>query len=190
MSADRRAAEFAATIEREAELLIPRAARAGRRPGDPRQPGALGAGRRRVPRDPSDHLHPMFPLSGGDPSGEGGDWIGRDATERERFEQSWLSIARRWGVELEDVHGLHHRTTEPTLIFTTEEIVGDQVLPPAWRCVGPLLSLHPLPALSNHRSSTRASEPPATAGPSCSAWSSPRWPGSLCASWSRPVAAA
>jgi MGT family glycosyltransferase len=48
-------------------------------------------------------------------------------------------------VELADLRGLYHNTSEPTLTFTTEEIVGDQQLPPAWRCVGPLLSPPPPP---------------------------------------------
>jgi MGT family glycosyltransferase len=63
--------------------------------------------------------------------------------DRQRFERSWLSIARRWGVQLDDVRGLYHRTSEPTLTFTTEQILGPQRLPAAWRCVGPLLSPPP-----------------------------------------------
>jgi MGT family glycosyltransferase len=55
------------------------------------------------------------------------------------------SIARRWGVQLADLGGLQHTTTEPTLVFTTEEILGDQILAPGWRCVGPLLGA-PAPA--------------------------------------------
>ena len=88
--------------------------------------------------------HPMFPMLAAAP-GDGAPGGRSDPAERERFERSWLSIARRWGVELADVRGLHHNTSEPTLIFTTEEIVGDQGLPAEWRCVGPLLSPPPPP---------------------------------------------
>jgi MGT family glycosyltransferase len=84
--------------------------------------------------------HPMFPIGSGRAAGGA-----QGAIERDRFEQSWLSIARRWGVELADVRGLYHDTTEPTLAFTTEEIVGARELPPTWRCVGPLLSAPPPP---------------------------------------------
>ena len=112
--------------------------------------------------------HPMFPMLAAAP-GDGAPGGRSDPAERERFERSWLSIARRWGVELADVRGLHHNTSEPTLIFTTEEIVGDQGLPAEWRCVGPLLSPRHRPILSMiHRSSTHASAPPRTGGPSCS----------------------
>jgi MGT family glycosyltransferase len=141
--AGRRAAEFAATIERESERLIPQLHAHGvdiliR---DSQTPWALVAGEYLgIPRIVS---QPMFPLPGADADDDVG--LITDPAEREQFERSWLSIARRWGVELADVRGLHHRTSEPTLIFTTEEIVGDQELPPAWRCVGPLLSEPPPP---------------------------------------------
>jgi len=92
-----------------------------------------------------------------------------DPAERARFAQSWLSIARRWGVELADVRGLGHNTAEPTLTFTTEEIVGDQELPPR-------VAMHRSAALPPAaagperagRSYTHASAPPRTGGPSCS----------------------
>jgi MGT family glycosyltransferase len=66
-----------------------------------------------------------------------------EAGARERFDASWLSIARRWGVEIQDLDGVFHRTTEPTLAFTTEEIVGDHELQPGWRCIGPLMTPPP-----------------------------------------------
>jgi MGT family glycosyltransferase len=141
--AGRRAAEFAATIEHESNRLIPELHAHGvdiliR---DSQTPWALVAGEYLgIPRIVS---HPMFPLPDADADGDV-DLI-TDPAEREQFERSWLSIARRWGTELADVRGLHHRTSEPTLIFTTEEILGDQDLPPAWRCVGPLLSEPPRP---------------------------------------------
>jgi MGT family glycosyltransferase len=139
--AEQRAAEFAATTEREAERLIPvlHAHDADLLIRDSQTPWALVAGTYLgLPRVVS---HPMFPLLVADGNGPPGS--DADPAERERFEASWLSIARRWGVELADVRGLHHRTSEPTLIFTTEEIVGDQELPAAWRCIGPLLSAVP-----------------------------------------------
>ena len=67
--------------------------------------------------------------------------------QRARFEEIWLSIARRWGVELTDVGGIVHMTSEPTLTFTTEEIVGDEELPSTWHCIGPLLPPPPAPQL-------------------------------------------
>jgi MGT family glycosyltransferase len=143
VSADRRAAEFAATTEREAERLIPRlhAHDVDLLIRDSQTPWALVAGTfLGLPRVVS---HPMFPLV--DADGDGLQGSDADPVARERFERTWLSIARRWGVELGDVRGLDHRTSEPTLIFTTEEIVGDQELPPAWRCIGPLLSAVPRP---------------------------------------------
>jgi zeaxanthin glucosyltransferase len=131
------AAELASLTEREAELLIPRlhghdldlVIR------DSQTPWALVAAQYLgIPRIVSHPMFPMFGSGAGDPIGEQ-----LEPEARERFERSWLSIARRWGIELADVRGLYHRTDEPTLAFTTEEILGDQELPPSWRCVGPLL---------------------------------------------------
>jgi MGT family glycosyltransferase len=95
--------------------------------------------------------HPMFPMIGAGaeaapmatPSAE---------ADHDRFEQSRLSIAGRWGVELADVSGLYHTTSEPTLVFTTEEVIGDHALPPGWRCIGPLLGVPP--------AARRADDPP------------------------------
>jgi MGT family glycosyltransferase len=140
--AERRAAAFAATTERESERLIAElhAHDVDILVRDSQTPWAFVAGEYLgIPRIVS---HPMFPLPGAEVDDVG---LIADPVEREQFERSWLSIARRWGVELADVRGLHHRTSEPTLIFTTEEIVGDLGLPPAWRCVGPLLSEPPPP---------------------------------------------
>jgi MGT family glycosyltransferase len=140
VAADRRATEFAVTTEREAERLIPQlhAHDVDVLIRDSQTPWALVAGQYLgIPRIVS---HPMFPISGGGVDVEASKL---DPAERERFELSWLSIARRWGVELADVRGLDHRTTEPTLVFTTEEIIGDRELPETWRCVGPLLSAAP-----------------------------------------------
>jgi MGT family glycosyltransferase len=146
VAAERRAAAFAATTAREAERLIPElhAHDVDIVIRDSQTPWALVAGEYLgIPHIVS---HPMFPLPGPDADDVG---LVADGAERERFEKSWRSIARRWGVELADVRGLHHRTSEPTLIFTTEEIVGDQQLPPGWCCIGPLLS----PTPPRHQSS-------------------------------------
>jgi MGT family glycosyltransferase len=150
------AAELASTTEWEAGRLIPQlhAHDVDLLIRDSQTPWALVAAQYLgIPRIVS---HPMFPMIGADAIEDANDASGapvdaRDAAEggrsdpaaRQRFEQSWLSIGRRWGVELSDVRGLYHNTSEPTLTFTTEEIVGDQELPPAWRCIGPLLSPPP-----------------------------------------------
>ena len=133
------AAALAATAEREAERLIPDlyARDVDIVIRDSQAPWALVAAQYLgIPRIVS---HPMFPIAGEDPI----DYGESDPAQRERFEQSWLSIARRWGVELDDVRGLYHRTSEPTLTYTTEEIIGEQELPPTWRCIGPLLAPPP-----------------------------------------------
>ncbi len=149
------AAAFASITEREAERLIPQlhAHDVDIVIRDSQTPWAFVAAEYLgIPRIVS---HPMFPMIGAnarDASGdapvdalEAADDGLSDPAERERFEQSWLSIAGRWGVELADVRGLHHSTSEPTLTYTTPEIVGEQQLPPAWRCIGPLLSPPPPP---------------------------------------------
>jgi MGT family glycosyltransferase len=137
----RLAAELASITEREAERLIPRlhASDVDLVIRDSQTPWALVAAQYLgIPRIVS---HPMFPMVDLAP----GDDAPLEPAEREQFERSWLSIARRWGVELTDVRGLLHQTAEPTLTFTTEEIVGDQGLGPNWRCIGPLLSPPPPP---------------------------------------------
>ncbi len=143
LSATALAAALASITEREAEQLIPQLL--GHDVDllirDAQTPWALVAGQYLgIPRIVS---HPMFPIVD-DPGAVGPAEDDRSAAAaRAQFERSWLSIARRWGVELADVHGLHHRTSEPTLTFTTEEILGPHELPPAWRCVGPLLGPPP-----------------------------------------------
>jgi MGT family glycosyltransferase len=134
------AADFASMTEQETERLIPQlhAHDVDLLIRDAQTPWAVVASQ--YLGIPCIVSHPMFPMIGADR----GD-VGDSGEERERFERSWLSIAGRWGVELADVRGLYHNTSEPTLTFTTEEIVGDQELPPAWRCVGPLLSPPPPP---------------------------------------------
>ena len=151
------AAEFASMTERVAERLIPQlhARDVDLLIRDSQTPWAVVAAQ--YLGIPGIVSHPMFPMVGADRTDDTGDASSgapdgaleavesrrSDPAERERFERRWLSIARRWGVELADVRGLYHNTSEPTLTFTTEEIVGDQELPPAWRCIGPLLSPPP-----------------------------------------------
>jgi MGT family glycosyltransferase len=99
--------------------------------------------------------HPMFPMftAGHGEVADGDSPPGppdaEEEAQRARFEAVWLSIARRWGVELADVGGIVHTTSEPTLTFTTEAIVGEVELPSTWRCIGPLLP--PPPALQSRR---------------------------------------
>lgn len=128
---------FASLVEHETERLVPalHAHDVDLVIRDSQTPWALVAAQYLgIPRLVS---HPMFPMAGATEARELG------PAQRERFERSWLSIARRWGVELSDVRGLAHATSEPTLLFTTEEIVGDRELPGVWRCIGPLLDAVP-----------------------------------------------
>jgi MGT family glycosyltransferase len=139
------AAAFASITEREAERLIPQlhAHDVDLLIRDSQTPWAVVAAQYLgIPRIVS---HPMFPMIGSNLALQAAEDGPSDPAGRERFEQSWLAIARRWGVELADVRGLYHNTSEPTLTFTTEEIVGDQELPRAWRCIGPLLPPPPPP---------------------------------------------
>lgn len=90
--------------------------------------------------------HPAFPLvAPGDRLA--GDEADSSAAEEERareeFTATWLSIAGRWGVELDDITGVFHDSSEPTITFTTEEIIGQRELRPDWHCVGPLMSPPP-----------------------------------------------
>ena len=140
-SDDRADAEplIAALFKHDVDLLI----------RDNQTPWALVAGQYLgIPRIVA---HPMFPMftagyrevaDGDSPPGPPD---AEHEAQRARFERIWLSIARRWGVELTDVGGIVHTTSEPTLTFTTEAIVGEVELPSAWRCIGPLLPPPPAP---------------------------------------------
>jgi MGT family glycosyltransferase len=143
------AAGLAAATEQCAEPLIAQlhALDADLLVRDSQTPWALVAGDYLgIPRIVS---HPMFPIvapapgSGGDraPAEPGSDH--QEEQARERFEASWLSIARRWGVEIEDLNGVFHSTAEITLTYTTEKIVGDHQLRQGWHCVGPLMAPPP-----------------------------------------------
>jgi len=90
--------------------------------------------------------HPAFPLvapRGGLQGDEDRSSAAEEERAREGFSASWLSIADRWGVELKDITGVFHDTSEPTITFTTEEIIGQRELRPGWHCVGPLMSPPP-----------------------------------------------
>ena len=62
-----------------------------------------------------------------------------------RFEDSWLSIAQRWGVELGDWGAVIHSAwaSETTFAYTTEEVLGDFQLPPSWQFIGPMMDPPP-----------------------------------------------
>jgi MGT family glycosyltransferase len=94
--------------------------------------------------------HPMYPIISPD------EIRSKDARERptihpveaeERFQASWLALARRWGVELEGWDSMIHsaQSSETVVAYTTEEMMGDWVLPPSWHCIGPLLDDPPPP---------------------------------------------
>jgi MGT family glycosyltransferase len=98
--------------------------------------------------------YPMFPVtipyakpSRADP------WLPDPEPEeaRARFEVHWLSIARRWGVEIESTHNVIHSAAETTITFTTQRILGAVQLPPGWHCVGPLMTPPPPTALPADR---------------------------------------
>ncbi len=93
--------------------------------------------------------HPMFPIV--DPHAIRPDDDGRlpaphPEISKKSFEDSWLSIAQRWGVELGDWGAVIHSAwaSETTFAYTTEQIVGDDYeLPPSWNCIGPLMDPPP-----------------------------------------------
>jgi MGT family glycosyltransferase len=89
--------------------------------------------------------HPMFPFSDAHRirTAEEQAAPSPDPEEaKKRFEASWLSIGRRWGVELGTWDSMIHssfREGQTTLTFTTEEIVGEHPLMSSWHCIGPLM---------------------------------------------------
>jgi len=100
--------------------------------------------------------HPMFPVISPHHIRSDADWdlpSIHPEEAKERFEASWLSIARRWGVELGDWHSVIHSAgaSETVVIFTTEEIVGHHELPDGWHCIGPLMEPPPPTAPSGDR---------------------------------------
>ncbi len=64
---------------------------------------------------------------------------------RATFEESWLAIAGRWGVELGGWENVIHSASvsETTFTYTTQLMVGDYELPEGWQCVGPLMEPPP-----------------------------------------------
>jgi MGT family glycosyltransferase len=91
--------------------------------------------------------HPMFPIVTDytKPSLTDPRWIPSASPEQAqaRYNENWLSIARRWGVEIESPHRLIHSPARAWFTFTTERIIGDHQIDPEWHCVGPLM---PAPA--------------------------------------------
>ena len=90
--------------------------------------------------------HPMFPIitpyskpSRSDPFLP----APPDEEAKARFASSWDAIARRWGVEIEDDHRTIHSAGRVMVGFTTQRIVGDELLVPSWEVVGPLMSPPP-----------------------------------------------
>lgn len=100
--------------------------------------------------------HPMYPIVSPEHIRSDDDWnlpAPHPEDAKARFEASWLSIAQRWGVELENWESVIHsaRVSETTVVYTTEEMVGDYVLPDGWHCVGPLMEPPPPPVASGDR---------------------------------------
>jgi MGT family glycosyltransferase len=89
--------------------------------------------------------HPMFPIISPHHTPPEDDQSDREPDDpeqaRELFETHWLSIVRRWGVDLGGWDSVIHSTSssETTVTYTTEEIVGEKTLAPTWHCIGPLL---------------------------------------------------
>ena len=105
--------------------------------------GAVAADYLGIPRIVS---HPMFPIVSPEhiASDEELDRVRPDPTEvQAEFRARWLSIARRWGVELGHGGEAIHTPAETMFAYTTPEIVGESQLDPAWRLIGPLMS--PIP---------------------------------------------
>jgi MGT family glycosyltransferase len=93
--------------------------------------------------------HPMFPIIAPHAIRSEEDWslpVAHPEDTKRRFEDSWLSIAKRWGVELGDWNTVIHsaETSETTFAYTTDEILGDgYVLSAGWNLVGPLMEPPP-----------------------------------------------
>jgi demethyllactenocin mycarosyltransferase len=100
--------------------------------------------------------HPMFPIVS--PNHIRSDDEEEPETEdsehaRARFDARWLSIARKWGIELGEWNSVIHSagSGDATIAFTTEEIVGDHELPATWHCIGPLMDRLPPSAPNGDR---------------------------------------
>jgi MGT family glycosyltransferase len=92
--------------------------------------------------------HPMFPIVSPHAIRSEQDWslpVAHPEDAKKTFEDSWLSIANRWGVELGNWGDVIHsaEASETTLAYTTEKILGDFVLSDAWKMVGPLMDPPP-----------------------------------------------
>jgi MGT family glycosyltransferase len=93
--------------------------------------------------------HPMFPIVANFSKPSRADPFlpaPPDHEAKARFHSSWASIARRWGVEIEDDHRTIHSSGRIMLAFTTQRVLGDHLLDPSWALVGPLLTPPPATA--------------------------------------------
>jgi MGT family glycosyltransferase len=94
--------------------------------------------------------HPMFPLSDSHRVRTAEEQMApRPDPEaaRQRFQASWMSIGRRWGVELGNWETVIHSSFcdgATTFTFTTEEMLGENPIPDGWHCIGPLMD-RPMP---------------------------------------------
>ncbi|HZU61259.1 MAG TPA: nucleotide disphospho-sugar-binding domain-containing protein [Solirubrobacteraceae bacterium] len=91
--------------------------------------------------------HPLFP--GGQPALPGVSDLPeslRDDSQNaaERVEVCRLAIARRWGVELGDWRGAMANLGSPTVVFSTQTILGPTELETGWHPIGPLMDPPPL----------------------------------------------
>lgn len=98
--------------------------------------------------------HPMFPIIAPYAKPSRADPFLPAPPEEEakaRYQSSWAAIASRWGVEIEDEHRTIHSGGRLTLGFTTQRILGDNLLHPGWELVGPLMTPPPPTARSAAR---------------------------------------
>jgi MGT family glycosyltransferase len=89
--------------------------------------------------------NPMFPvmIPYAKPS-HSDHWSLADPEEAEmRFAAHWLSIAAKWGVEIESPRRLIHSSAETRIAFTTERLVCNYSFGPEWQFVGPLMTPPP-----------------------------------------------
>ena len=131
--------------------------RARCRPAHPGQPDALGIGCGAVPGDSAHRRAPMFPMftAGHRDVADGTRLPDRSMPKRKhsapglRKSGGLSRVAGAWSSAMSAASSTW--TSEPTLTFTTEEIVGDEELPSTWHCIGPLLPPPPAPQLGRGR---------------------------------------
>jgi MGT family glycosyltransferase len=90
--------------------------------------------------------HPMFPIVAAFAKPSRSDPFlpaPPDHVAKERFQSSWASIARRWGVEIEDEYRTIHSGGRVMLAYTTQRVLGEHLLDSSWALMGPLMSPPP-----------------------------------------------